>query len=472
MKPRTRRAATAAALVMTTCLAAPAPAAGCPGLRAKGAWSLADEPYEVDVANGANITPLTHVLGFPQESFHAGGGPGRIFLNDGVTLRRTTDKGCTWQRAYSIDPTAVTATASDPAVAVAISQLQYTIIAVATQTRPAGASPAKGAPDPVYILMANTDGWFTGLGQNTAGVFPYLLAHSMDGGTTWQTDLLRVRYPWAPEPVPLTGNGLTPSRATAPVLVVSATDPRTAYVVLDARDAARIAGALPAAAIDGRGLYVTHDAGASWSFASAAPDDWGGLVADPLDGNVLYVRRAGGVDMVTVGAKTVRRGLIAAVPGIDAVTGVDVEHVRGRPARILVGVGRYDAKLQRTFHLMYLSTDGGRRWLTVAVPPGGKDDTIAGGHPWLAAGGDVVLLLCVGPIGNHRVALRRWSSRTRTWGPQRAAAPPLSAGLKGLSLTGMIPADSSHRTFLVRGLQEGPNGVSLRVVGTFDERLG
>jgi hypothetical protein len=431
-------------------------AAGCGAVRAGGPWTVADYPPPSDA-------PSAHALAAFGVSRVATTGPrSRAYVSQGERILRTDDMGCTWHQVYSIGTDAAAAVTGDAGRAFALAHAQYSIAGLSTRLAAPGARPPAGK-DPVYAVMANTDGFFTGLAQNLAGVWPHFVARSLDGGATWQTSVLEAKLEGAPVATPVTGDGLLPVQ-----VVVSPADPRTAYLAIDTRDPR----AIGTTALDDGGLYATRDGGATWSFV--VPNSvWRTVVPDPADPATAYTFAGTTLDAVTAGAAPKRTTLLT-VGKAEALEGFDVIHAPHRAATLLATSTYVDEALQVRKHVVYRSADSGRHWLRIPIttslasvgPGGAASDPFAGGGAWLTASGDLVAMKSAGAYAAWTTLLYRWDAR-RGWVRPRVLRPPLSPGYTSFALSGLMPLDPAHRYFAFVGRQAGKGGQVL-VLGVYD----
>jgi hypothetical protein len=436
-------------------VAVPAASAGCATVRSRGPWTVAD------ASTAEEPTSLTHIISFQHATFAAGGLRSRLYLSNGAEVHRTDDTGCTWKEAYTLGATGAAALPGDPGRAPVLAQAQYSILGVAARPVAVGARPAAGK-DPVYVLMANTDGFFTGLAQNVAGVWPHYVARSLDGGTTWQTAPLEAKLDGAPVATPVTGDGLNGGQ-----VVVSPADPRTAYLVVDTRDPRVV----DATSLEFGGLYVTRDAGATWSFVVPQPI-YRKVVPDPADPVTVYVSDDKTVGAVTVGAASKRRTLLT-VGANETLANLDAVHVPHRPAMLLATASSLDPVLKVSTPVAYRSADGGRTWLRLPFTAGiasAGSQVFAGGGAWLTATGDIIAMKNVGGSGAATTVLFRWDARRRAWAKSQLQRPPLSPGFTSIGVTTLAPVDYAHRYFAFSGMQvaKASSAGNTAVVGVYD----
>jgi hypothetical protein len=465
----------AVAVALVTTVAVPTASAGCAAVRSRGPWTVADYPVfpgtDVSGVGNVNLAVLSHVVNFAMPFVASGGVRSRLYASETAQVVRTTDGGCTWRAAYSIGVTDAAGVSGDPVRAGALAQPEYAIKAVATRPVGAGARQAAGA-DPVYVLMANTDGFLTGLYPNIAGVWPYYVARSLDGGTTWQTSMLAAKLDGAPVATPVTGNGMKKSS-----LAVSPADPRTAYLVVDTRDPRVVGPAVGAdwayMAVGGSpdlgALYASRDAGATWSFVGPQSDD-GGIVPDPVDATTVYAFNAREVDVVTAGPAPKRKTLLA-VPAGETVTKLDAVHVAHRPATLLATATRRDATTHVINEVLYRSVDGGRTWQDLTLATGAfvgalATDMPAGGGAWLTASGDVIAMRSVGNSGAQSTILYRWVARRHAWLAPEVVRPPLPKGVTSFGVIDLMPVDTGHRYFAFAAKSTGATAATLGVYDT------
>jgi hypothetical protein len=436
----------------TVAVPATSAAAGCAAVRTRGRWTVAAAPTVAD------LTWLTHVISFQHATFAAGGLRSRSYVSNGVEVQRTDDTGCAWKQVYTLGAAGATTLAGDPGRAPVLAQVQYSILGVAARPVAAGTRPAAGK-DPVYALMANTDGFFTGLAQNVAGMWPHYVARSLDGGATWQTAPLQAKLDGAPVATPVTGDGLNRGQ-----VVVSPADPRTAYLVVDTRDPRVV----DTTSLDFGGLYVTRDAGATWSFV--VPQRMNRtVVPEPADPGTVYASGDKTVDAVTVGAVPRRRTLLT-VGANETMANLDVVHAPHRPAMLLATVSYLDPALKVSSPVAYRSADGGRTWLRLPFAAGiaaSAGDTLAGGGAWLTASGDVLAMKNVGGFGATTTVLFRWDSRRGAWAKPSMERPPPGPGFTSVGVLTLAPVDYAHRYFAFSGQESSKTGNSA-VVGVYD----
>jgi hypothetical protein len=449
-----------AALLGATVAVAPA-AAGCAAVRTRGAWTVAPYPPFADVAVATTtLDPgvLAHVLGLPAGLLAYGGPPSRALASNGVRVLRTTDSGCTWRRGYSIDPRDVADAAADPLVALSQPHAEYTIGSIAVRRLAPGATPAAGK-DPVYAVVSNSDGWFTGVAVNAASQ-PYYVARSLDGGATWHTDLLQAKLEGAPVATPVTGSG------HAPQVVVSPADLRTAYLLLDSRDPRSVDPHTPGSF---GALYVTHDAGTTWSYVVMA-DVYSEMTPDPADPSTVYLAGFGTVDAVTAGPAVKRRNVFTAPPGMS-VQSLDVVRPAHRPASYLVTTSAHDDTLNTWRPVLFRSVDGGKAWGRIAFDGVADLGGLGGGlvtGAWLTASGDVLAMRSIGGYGSATLMSYRWDARRRAWRRPVVEKPPLAAGFQSLEMHSFGPVDTAHRRFGFRGYQVQGASTYREVLGVYD----
>jgi hypothetical protein len=423
---------------------------------------VADAPRFADLAVPVEGTMdpgvVTHVLGLPDDQLAYGGPPSRALVTNGVRVMRTGDSGCTWQRVYSIDPRDTTAAAGDPQVVAGQVDPEYTVRSVAARWIAPGARPVTGS-DPVYAVLSNSDGLYTGVAVNALSQ-PYYVARSLDGGRTWHTDLLQAKLEGAPAATPVTGDG------TSPRVVVSPADPRTAYLLLDTRDPRSLDPDRPGTM---RALYVTRDAGATWSYGTRQ-DPYVTVTPDPVDPRVVYSGSATGkIEAVTLGATVTRRTLFQ-VP-VTAVQALDVVRPPHRPAMLLVTSTYYDDKAKVWRVVLFRSVDGGRAWLRIELDGVADFSGLGGalvGSAWLTASGDVVAMRSIGGTAAPTLLSYRWDGRRRAWRKPVVERPPTSPGFAGFGISWFGPLDSAHRRFAFRGSESAGPSTSRDVVGVYD----
>jgi hypothetical protein len=449
-----------AALLATPGVPSPARAAGCAGVQRRGAFTLIAAPSFDDGTDPHGVGPLTRAFASPQLVVGAGGAA-RLFVTNGVTVLRTTDGGCTWQAAYSLGPTAAPASGSDPQRVVGQADLEHTVRALAARL-----TPGTSGTDPVLAVLPDSglSGAVAGAATyGAANVEPFFVARSADGGTTWRTELLQATHPGSATSRVELGEGLS-----RPVNVaLSPADPRTAYLLAGAQCLEQGPG--PADVLRYGCLYVTRDGGATWAFAATnkvgprAATDAPLIVADPLDSRLVYAVQNGSatVDAITVGT-TVKRRALGTLPANLTPIGLDVVHVRGRAAQLVV-TESYPGTAPGTYgYVIHRSLDGGAHWEKIGFPSAGVTDGFAGSAAWLSANGDVVGVRTV-----HNVAvLERWDARHRAWRKPVVLPAPL-AGAEGMVARSFQPADPGHRRFAFSGTQPGPAG-PVTALGLYD----
>jgi hypothetical protein len=360
---------------------------------------------------------------------------------------------------YSIDPRDAADAAADPLVAASQPHVEYTIGAIAARQLAVGATPAAGK-DPMYAVVSNSDGWFTGLVVNTVSQ-PYYVARSLDGGATWHTDLLQAKLDGAPVATPVTGNGYDPK------VVVSPADPRTAYLLLDSRDPRSVDP--QASAVTFGALYVTHDAGATWSYVANA-DVYAGLTPDPADPNTVYLAGFGTVEAVTAGATVKRRSVFTVPPGMSFQS-LDVVRPAHRPASYLVTTASHDDTLNTWRPVLFRSVDGGKAWGKIPFDGAADLGGLGGGlvtGAWLTASGDLLAMRSIGGYGAATLMSYRWDARRRAWRKPVVEKPPLAAGFQSLGLSWFGAIDTAHRRFGFGGVQNQSGGTYREVLGVYD----
>lgn len=273
--PRGRLALLSTVMVVV-CVAVPVGASGpaaqgatstCAGVEQVGAWSWITLPQ-----GSANPNPSVAVD--PVD-------PNVIWAASGTTVQRSLDGGCSWHQVFDVSSNVTAENA--PLLA------SPSIVAISTARA--------GTTRETYLLLSSS----------TSGLGSSLYVASTADGRSWQIHLVQ-----APA---TTGATATPAVANDELIAVAPSAPRTAYVVMSYGGAAgcyyingtnlpppanqtqaSCLGRNPAA-----GIYVTSDAGSSWTlepatglpqwyFAalSGSPQNWhSGLVVEPGHPNVL-----------------------------------------------------------------------------------------------------------------------------------------------------------------------------------------
>lgn len=430
----TRRRATTAALMMVLTAVVIAPqqssAAGCSGLQARGRWTSVARP-----AFGTTIEP--------------GGASGRLFLTKEGTIWRSTDAGCTWQRVYATD-TAVDPDQPARTVGGLGAYVVQTIAVAPTSSRPTSGC------DCVYALLVSNP-----LPNLWSNLTPMLLASSADGGLTWRTNFFQIKQATTATTAPLESPFWDVRLAVSPV------DPRVVFLYAPAIGVPPD----PSTAAASDDIYVSRDAGATWSFvislatqaipyviAGACSRD---LVPDAGDTNVFWTSNCDSADGNLVGVVQLNQPqfspLLRLVGG--TVSWIDVANRPGRPSAVVVtsrtaveGVPAFEA---------YRSIDGGRSW-DRSRPLFG----LVGGVFRITPRGKVLALVsdASGPGGSFvEGSLWDWNVGWRTWQRQVVIRPPLpptytrfaNLSESDQSFTpGLVPLDAKRGTFAVFGRAE------------------
>ncbi|MEA2447185.1 MAG: hypothetical protein QOK47_822, partial [Actinomycetota bacterium] len=232
--------------------------------------------------------------------------PNTIFATNGTEVMRTSNGGCSWAKAFSIEllPTL------DRPISSANSTIKQIVVPEAPQT---------AAARTVYLLVEEKVG---------PASRPHLVV-STDGAKSWT-----LREQGLPA---LTGGVLT--------LAIAPSDPHVAY--MQVRETPADAGDV---------IYASKDSGANWEQRSQ-PGDAAALhmTVDPTDPEELWFW-GGPVYHSLDGAR--RREVIDAVA--STVSMIDVFHAPGHPSRVIA----YESETQ-TFNLSY---DGGNTWKRIFGP--------------------------------------------------------------------------------------------------------
>ncbi len=182
--------------------------------------------------------------------------PKDMFYATPRQLFRTLDGGCTWQLAFSLD--SQPGTSSSPTEVVASSDQLYSITSLAIASTSRTANHAT-----VYVTATETQA-----NQETLDELPTLFLVSTDGGATFHAPqpLPSANAPEAPEGVPACENT---------TLEVAPSDPKTVYMQCEQTRLWWLSlGFYTAIAFalfpNASPLFVTHDAGQSWTQVSAA----------------------------------------------------------------------------------------------------------------------------------------------------------------------------------------------------------
>lgn len=464
MKPATPplRALFAAAALLVVM---PAPATGnrasraaaaeCTAVRSFGAWTVGAAPSY----GGFDVGGIPIAVGSFDRRYSPGGAIGRAFVSSGDAIQRTTDGGCTWQGVYSLSRVvdAPSAAPAGPAALAMLASVQYSVSTIAAFPQAPGGK--RNGPDTVIAILTASDG---------AGAFPgaFVVARSLDGGTTWTTDLMWSSVPGTPATVPVLG-----TKSGNPRVVVSPADPSRAFIALDVPGDATVGDPGNKRRTS---LYVTSDAGATWEFVALGGGTYSKiLAADPVDASTVYwfndIDRT--VEIVTTGA-TVQRRTLLTLPEYVIPISIDVVRQPGRPAEIVLTVPTPSAA---AWGLLYRSVDGGRRWTSTIVPGiaaaiGSR--AIDGGAARITASGDIVMFRVV----NRLVYLTRWE--TRGWRMQERVQAevvrwPVGPGVTAFWIFDLVPLDPAHRRFGFLGAEGSwlGSGIDRRVVGEFDSAV-
>jgi hypothetical protein len=236
--PRYRALLTAGGLVasaLTTGAIAgsPARAAACAAKPGAG-WSMATAPTFTASATEHFTTVSVMVATDPATS-------ARMFATNGKSIVGSTDGGCSWTKKWSLD--VANASTSAPGETAQL-DTSYRISSIRV-----GSAAGQSV---VYAVLA----------PGTNAAVPVLVASSTNSGGTWTVNVV------APG-----GNAGIPTSSTySPqvVLAVSPTSGATAYLATD------YANGLAWPASRAKGMYVTTDAGATWTSVAAAgiPNGW------------------------------------------------------------------------------------------------------------------------------------------------------------------------------------------------------
>lgn len=230
------------------------------------------------------------------------GNPDRLLATNGASVMETTDGGCSWEQAFAVGLL--------PSLDIPVSSVNATVELIAIP---------KGNSKLVYLVVEEKAGPISR---------PHVIL-SRDGGKTWRAS----------------DDGLPPLSGAAAAIEPAPSDASVAYLLV--RD---VSGT--------DSLYVTTDAGATWTQRSQGETASAGMAVDPLNPNDLWFYGAIGLSHSTDGGATraLENRLAPPIPFFN------VHHVPGKPARLMA----YQGETQDFMR----SDDGGTTWYPEGTPQG------------------------------------------------------------------------------------------------------